>query len=108
MQTNLMALAEAKELLNLSSSTTYDQKILIYLPIIENYIKTYCNNRFEDGFPEGLKLVFIDMIKFRFNQESTDTSLKAEKIGNITKTFDSSYPVQIVSALDAYRNVRFI
>lgn len=107
MQRQLIALAEAKELLSITG-TASDAKIMIYMPIIENYVKTYCNSNFDGGFPEGLKLVFVDMVKYRLAQATADPSLKTEKIGNITRQFSDVYPAQIDQALDAFKQVRFI
>ena len=103
----ITTLAEVKTILRISD-TSKDDYINAVIPMIEGYIKDYCNNVFLDeneteNYPEGLKLIAIKMIEYNLNQ----SGVQSEKLGDYSVTYTTDYPDFIMRGLRRYRRVSF-
>jgi len=92
--------AEVKTLLQITDST-YDALITALIPIVEDYVKNYCNNEFTDGYPVGLKGIVAKIIYHNiFNKDGV---LKFKR-GQVSV----EYPDNIYKQLDAYKAMKVV
>jgi hypothetical protein len=90
-----MLLAEVKAILGISA-TTDDARITALIPIIEDEVKTICNDTFEDGFPAGVQGVIADMILHRIR---FPVGLKSSSLGDASETYQETFPTAFIDRL---------
>jgi hypothetical protein len=101
----ITSLTEVKSL-NQISGSAYDQAINGLIPLVSDYIVTYC--RVSDSFAEsnpGLRLVAAQLIKFQLGKISNVT---AESIGDYSVSYSNNYPDYLLDMLNVYRQPNFI
>ena len=94
----------------------YDDLIALYIPVVEDYIKTYCNTDFLDAdgvevWPDMVVATAAKMVWFEIGNANQTTTLgmKSESIGKYSYTTgETSYPEHIISKLKMYRRPRII
>lgn len=84
--------------------TSKDLTISAMIPMIEEFVKDYCNNDFIDGFPKGLELSAIRMIAFNL---FVKPGITKQAIGDVEVDYEPTYPADILSNLNKYRKMRF-
>lgn len=104
----LLTTSEVKTLLQMSEDDiSKDSFIELNIPIIEDFIKTYCKDDYVDGFPVGLKQVGAQMINY--NMQKPTANLDSEKIGDSYQvTFNKEYPQYILKQLSVYAKIRIL
>lgn len=102
----LITLEETKLLLQITSDTYDDLIENILIPTIEDYITTYCNDDFLDGFPDALKLPAAKMIKIELSKLTPGVT--SETIGRYSASYTDGYPKSVTDLLNPYRKVYFI
>lgn len=88
------------------ADTTKDILIEMLIPVVEDFIKTYCNDDFDGDFPEGLKLAAVKIIQYELQKLSPGIS--SESIGNYSVNYSGEYPKEITSMLNHFRKVKFL
>lgn len=83
------------------SGTNKDTVITELIPLVEDWIKGYCNNEYKtvddkDAFPPGYELIAIKMIEYNLNQKS---GVSAESLSRHSVTFTEDYPKSITKGL---------
>jgi Phage gp6-like head-tail connector protein len=78
------------------SGTNKDTVITELIPLVEDWIKGYCNQTYTEGFPAGYELIAIKMIEFNLNQKS---GMSAESLSRHSVTFAEDYPKSITKGL---------
>jgi hypothetical protein len=77
------------------NGTNKDLAILELIPLVEEWIKGYCNHDFTET-PPGYELIAIKMIEFNLNQKAglTNEGLSRHSVG-----FATEYPLSITKGL---------
>ena len=103
--------------------TQYDAMIDYYIPIVEEFIKQYCNNQFVDDagsedWPDSLKLPAAQMVykNITSSKDIAGGSVQSETFGRYSVTYASgletsgnvAYPQQILAMLNMYRYLRVV
>lgn len=83
------------------SGTNKDAAITELMPLVEDWIKGYCNNEYKntdgtDNFPPGYELIAIKMIEHNLNQKA---GVSAESLSRHSVTFSEDYPKSITKGL---------
>jgi hypothetical protein len=105
----IIELAEVKTLLGITD-TAKDSYITAMIPIVEDFVKRYCNDDFlaEDGvtsaFPAGIKLPVVQLIKASMVYKG----VAGESIGDYSVSFFSTIPQSILIGLKPYKKLKFV
>lgn len=82
------------------SGTNKDAAISELIPLVEDWIKGYCNNDYlvdgVENYPFGYELIAIKMIEYNLNQKS---GVSAESLSRHSVTFTEDYPKSITKGL---------
>jgi hypothetical protein len=89
----ITTLEKAKAVLQLSG-TSKDAAITELIPLVEDWIRGYCNNEFASGFPSDYESIAIEMI--------ANDLTKLPKQGIQSESL-SRYSVQFVTGVTAQR-----
>lgn len=105
----LITLEEFKALKGIAE-TSKDIQISAMIPVVEGYIKGYCNDDFlaDDGseaWPAGLKLVAADMIEFHM---TTSPGITSQSLEGNSVSYATDYPETILKQLRRHRKVGFV
>ena len=101
----ITTLTEVKAL-NQISGSTYDTTITVLIPLISDFIVTYCRmteNEIERN--SGLRIAAAQMIKHQLTKPS---SVTAESIGDYSVSYNSDYPDYIMRILDTYKQTNYV
>jgi hypothetical protein len=90
----ITSLEKVKSVLNLSGNQR-DNQIIEYIPLVEEWIKGYCQDDFVET-PPGYELIAIKMIEFNLNQKAGYTS---EGLSRHSVSFAEDYPATITKGL---------
>lgn len=98
---------EAKLLLQITD-TSKDLTIELLIPIVEDFVKTYCGTDFTDAqgkedFPIGIKLPTAQLIGFNLQKQNMQ-GVKSESLADHSISFDGTngYPKSMLAGLDMY------
>jgi hypothetical protein len=102
-----MGTDDVKKLLGISSDK-HDDFIAEMIPILIEFVKDYCNNKFvEDNkevLPGGVKLFVARAIQFNMNP----AGVTGRSMGGASYSYDTDYPPAIMRLLRPYKRVRFV
>lgn len=104
-----MAITTVSEVkaLNQISGSSFDEAIVALIPLISDYIVTYCRMTEESiESNHGLRLAASQMIKYQLSKPST--IITSEKLGDYAVTYTMDYPDHIIRILDTYKNPNYI
>jgi len=90
----ITSLDKVKSVLQLSGNQK-DNAIAELIPLVEDWIKGYCNDDFVEP-PQGYELIAIKMIEFNLNQKS---GVESESLSRHSVTFATEYPLSITKGL---------
>ncbi len=90
----ITTLEKVKSVLQLSGNQK-DNAIVELIPLVEDWIKGYCNDDFVE-IPPGYELIAIKMIEFNLNQKS---GVESESLSRHSVTFSTEYPSSITKGL---------
>jgi hypothetical protein len=90
----ITTLEKVKNVLQLSGNQK-DNAIVELIPLVEDWIKGYCNDDFTE-VPPGYELIAIKMIEFNLNQKS---GIESESLSRHSVTFATEYPSSITKGL---------
>lgn len=65
------------------------------IPLVEDWIKGYCNNDYTEGYPPGYELIAIKMIEFNKNKAGATS----ETVSRVSYSFETDYPKSITKGL---------
>jgi hypothetical protein len=88
----ITTLEKVKSVLNLNGNQK-DNQILEYIPLVEEWIKSYCNI---SEIPNSYELIAIKMIEFNLNQKA---GLASEGLSRHSVSFQSEYPSNVTKGL---------
>ncbi|WP_100406261.1 phage head-tail connector protein [Bacillus solitudinis] len=73
-----------------------DDRIIALIPMVENDIRSYCNDSFAEGIPEEYELNAIKMIQFHLENKAglTNEGLSRHSVG-----YSTEYPKSITRGL---------
>lgn len=87
------------------NDTSKDQYLEVLLEDAIDYVKTYCNQSFDDGFPSGVKQAITKLVK----AYQKDSSVASESLKDMSKSyFEGGMLNEVHRLLKPYRRVRFI
>lgn len=101
---------EVKALLAIpSDDVTKDDLIEAMIPIVEDFVKRYCNDEFTDGegvtsFPGGLKLPAAQLIGYQLEFKG----VAQESIGDYSVSYFANIPDGVKAMLKPYKKLRFV
>lgn len=90
----ITSLDKVKNVLQLSGNQK-DDAIIELIPLVEDWIKGYCNDDFTET-PQGYELIAIKMIEYNLNQKS---GIESESLSRHSVTFSTDYPSSITKGL---------
>jgi hypothetical protein len=102
----ITTLTEVKAL-NQISGSTYDTTITALIPLVSDFIVTYCRmteNDIEKN--SGLRIAAAQMIKHQLSKPASAVS--AESIGDYSVSYTSDYPDYIMRILDTYKQTNYV
>lgn len=94
-------LDRVKKLAKLDDS--HDEWLSEFLPILEEWVKDYCNQSFKQGLPKAVELFIAQAVQFNMQP----LSLKARSMGSVSYSYATEFPETMLSLLRPYRKVRF-
>ena len=100
---------EIKSFLPADTEITLEQ-IDLFLPVVEDYIKTYTGRDFSLTWPPALKVVAAKMIVWDIDSFNGKLGMKSESIGsyNYSANADKGYPEEILLSLNQYRKIKAV
>ena len=81
----------------------HDAYLDTVIPLFLEFAEDYCNNTFEP-VPGPVKLFVAKAAQHNMK----DTGLKARTMGEVSYTYDTAFPEDIMRYLSRYRKVRFV
>lgn len=105
----IISVGETKELLQIpKSEKSKDAAINLLIPIVEDFVKTYCQSEFKDSkggddFPIGIKLPVVQLIGYNLERRNIQ-GVKNESLADHSISFDTSggYPTALLQGLDLF------
>lgn len=73
-----------------------DNQLFELILLVEDWIKGYCNDSFEEGYPPGCELTAIKMVEYNLNQRA---GIASESLSRHSVTFATEYPSNITKGL---------
>lgn len=100
---------EVKTILQISDDSK-DGFIEQIIPIVEDFVKKFCNDDFlddegEEAWPVGIKLPVFKLIAYEMENAA---GAQSEKLGDMTTSYGSGYPKALKEAFAPWRKVRFM
>lgn len=99
-----------KKLLRITT-TQYDDYLATVLPMAEDYVQQWCNNKFLDAetgeivYPEGVKLAIAKICQYHMK----DRTVQSETLARHSITYAAAqYPPEVYTILSAYRRPWFV
>lgn len=103
----IISKTEAKALLQIFDGSK-DTAIDALIPIVEDFVKTYCASDFidvngDEDFPLGIKLPVAQMIGYNLQRQNMQ-GVKSESLGDHSISFDTTagYPKTLLDGLDLF------
>lgn len=89
----------------LASITTdeYDAYLTAFLTMLEEWLKDYCNNKFDVDTPQGILIFAAQAIQFNMQP----MTLQSRSMGSVSYSYNLEYPESMMKLLAPYRKVRF-
>jgi Phage gp6-like head-tail connector protein len=83
----------AKTILNLKAN---ESQISELIPLVEEWMKGYCNDDFLTGYPEGYERIAINLIGYDLKRKH---GVKSESLSRHSVTYDEDYPPSLTKGL---------
>jgi len=101
----ITTLTEVKAL-NQISGSTYDSTITALIPLVSDFIVTYCRMTEADiELNPGIRLAAAQMIKYQLSKPS---NVSSETIGDYSVSYTMDYPEYITRLLDTYKQPNYV
>lgn len=84
-----------KEALQISGSQK-DQAINELIPLVDDWIRGYCNDSFVDGYPEGYERIAVNLIGYDLMRKH---GVKSESLSRHSVTYSDDYPPSLTKGL---------
>jgi hypothetical protein len=101
------SLEKVKSVLRKSDSS-FDEVITNLIPIVEDYMKGYCNDDFLDdegkvSYPKGYEFIAIRIIQYVLNNKA---GLNSEGIDVYNSVFSTDFPADVLRGLKRRLNFK--
>lgn len=101
----ITTLTEVKAL-NQISGSAFDSAINALIPLVSDYIVTYCRRTEQDiELNPGIRIAAAQMIKYQLQKPS---NVSSETIGDYSVSYTMDYPDYITNLLDTYRKPNYV
>jgi hypothetical protein len=107
----VLTVSEVKTLLLIpANNTKYDDYLTTLIPMVESFVKQYCNRDFlnadtgELDYPDGLKIVMAQLIRYHIKENQT----QLEGFRGNNNMMLPLYPPDLLTALNQWRRIRYV
>ncbi len=98
-----MTLSEVKTILKIADNSS-DDAIEMLIPLTEDFLKRKCRDDYVEGFPPGLQLAEVTMIRHFL----TEKGVSRETIGEYAVQYFGNLPSTVEEMIRPYRKIKFI
>lgn len=97
-----MDLQSLKNMMGYANTDKHDPYLIEMLPIMIEHAEDQCRTSFGDELPGGVKLFVVNAIKFNMNPPG----LKSRSMGEVSYSYNTDFPPNIMRYLAPYKKVR--
>lgn len=98
-----MTVGDVKKILKIAGDSN-DDAIEMLIPLTEDFLKRKCRDDFVGGFPPGLQLAEVSMIRHFL----TEKGISGETIGEYSVQYFGNLPSTVEEMIRPYRKIKFI
>ncbi len=98
-----MTVAEVKSILKIADGTN-DEAIELLIPLTEDFLRRKCKDEFVEGFPPGLRLAEVTIIRHFLKEKG----VSSETIGEYSVQYFGNLPSTVEAMIKPYRKTRFV